>query len=60
MMIVIDLNQELLPVNPFPIGRNDIVGKGVEVRSIGAWEIMQRVKPYAKSQSHRLHGGLKE
>ena len=34
MMTVIDQNLELLLVNPFPIGRNDIIDKGVEVQSI--------------------------
>ena len=34
MMTGLDQNLELLLVNPFPIGRNDIVDKGVEVQSI--------------------------
>ena len=40
MMTVIDQNQELILVNPFPIGRNDIIDKGVEVQSMEALEMM--------------------
>ena len=41
MMTIIDQSQELLLVNHFPIGRNIIIGKGVEVRPIGDWGMMQ-------------------
>ena len=39
-MAIIGQGQELLLVNLFPIRRNIIIGKGVEFRPIGAWEMM--------------------
>ena len=45
-MVVIDQGQEHLLVNPFLhphncIKRSDITGKGIKVRPIGAWGMMQ-------------------
>ena len=40
MMIVIDLDLGPLPMRLSPIMRSVIIGKGIEARPIGAWEMI--------------------